>query len=215
LGIGWFVNAPHKETKGNDQTPASYYAFHVDVEGWYRTTPHEAALLAPHDLGVSALPHALPLRLGPWHGRDLAPDSQIETWYEDPDLVLRRRYTKHGEIIWLTAIGSHGAKSFHLFEHTPPICYASTGWRTREDMVKKVALEEGMAPVHRALFERRGERHLTYYWYQWNTPTRDAAEGIISWRLTTDVRDTMAEADDRLAAFLRLLYRQQITWHRF
>lgn len=189
---------------------------YVDVGGWYQTTPHERAVLGAYDLRAVALPAGLPYELDSWRGLDLETEPEVMVYYGQPDLLMQRRYVNgEGQIIWVTAIASRGPKSYRSFEHTPHICYPSSGWATLADDILKIPLAEGAIAVRRGLFERQGTRFLVYYWYQWDSPTRDAAEGITSWRLTTDATQDVASAAERLAAFMRLLFVEVVLWHRF
>jgi hypothetical protein len=111
------------------------YTFHTDVAGWYQATPDEGVVASPFDLSLDAAPASLPMTLGTWHATDLGTDNDIESWFESPDLVMRRAYQDdQGRLVWLTAIGSRGSKSFHIFEHTPRrVILAPTGrlWARR------------------------------------------------------------------------------------
>ena len=204
-----------------DQNTEPRYVFHIDVADWYRTTPDEVVIVSSYDLRPSALPESLPLTLHEWQGTNLGPDEEIETWYAHPDLVVRRCYEDGaGHLLWLTIISSHGPKSFHLFEHTPHTCYHSQGWTVLQDDIHKIALTGGTFPVRRGTFERRfsgheGTKHVVYYWYQWDSPRRDAAEGMASWRLTTDAGEDSAIAEVRLDDLLRLLFDEVVPWNRF
>ncbi|MBM3187118.1 MAG: EpsI family protein [Chloroflexi bacterium] len=189
---------------------------YVDVGGWYQTTPAECAVLSAHDLRADALPASLPEVLGPWRGVELDAEESVMTFYGQPDLLMQRRYEDaQGQAVWLTAIASRGPKSYRTFEHTPHICYPSTGWATLQDDTRQISLDEGAITVRRGLFELEGTRFLVYYWYQWDTPRRDAAEGISSWRLTTDATQDLSLAHERLAAFVRLLFVEVVAWQRF
>jgi hypothetical protein len=196
-------------------TPA--YIAYVDVAGWYETTPDETAMRTCYDLARENLAASLPLTLGEWQGVELGTTDEIETWYESPELVLRRRYTNaKGDLIWLTAIGSRGPSSFHIFEHTPHICYQSTGWRTLADEIRRVPLQQGAMPVRRGLFAVDGTQQVVYYWYQWDGPSRDPAEGVASWRLTGQVNGTDSiHIEEQMASFLNLIYLETYPWHRF
>jgi hypothetical protein len=192
------------------------HSFHVDVAGWYRATPDEVVVHSHHDLSRTALPASLPLTLGTWEGVELGTDADIEMWFENPDLVMRRQYSdRAGHIIWLTAIGSQGSKSFRIFEHTPHTCYPSADWTTVLDDVHRVSLDNGTFPVNRGLFRHGDAQRLVYYWYQWDTPARDAAQGVTSWRITTDAPADDAVTSERLEAFLNLLFDETMPWHRF
>jgi hypothetical protein len=191
-------------------------SFHVDVAGWYRATPDEVVVYSRYDLSRTALPASLPLALGDWEGVELGTDADIETWFENPDLVVRRQYSdRAGHIIWLTAIGSEGSKSFRIFEHTPHTCYPSADWSIMLDDVHHVPLKHGTFPVNRGLFAYGGTQRLVYYWYQWDTPARDAAQGVTSWRITTDAPADDDATPERLVTFLNLLFDETLPWHRF
>jgi hypothetical protein len=190
--------------------------FHVDVAGWYQTTPHEAVVLSRYDLAAGAFAGSLPFGLPGWRGVDLGASEEIERWYGTPDSVLRRRYENaSGDAVWITAISSRGAKSFRIFEHTPQICYPSSGWVKLADDTHTVLLGRGAFPVRRGLFEQGETRHVVYHWYQWDTPTRDAAQGITSWQLAADASSGVQAAEGLLSALLEVLFYDAIPWHRF
>jgi hypothetical protein len=192
------------------------YVFLTDLAGWYATTPDERAVASPYALGRATLAQALPLDLAGWHGTDLGFDPDIESLYAQPDVVLRRQYADTGgQSVWVTAINSHGAKSFHLFEHTPGICYVSAGWRPVQEDVCTVTLAHGSLPLRRGVYEREGQRQVVYSWYQWDSPARDAERGITSWRLTAEAPNGQAQAEQRLAHLVSLLFQEVLPWHRF
>ena len=215
-GASWLRWRPWPEADPQGRDPGALHVFHVDVAGWYQTTPHETVVLSLYDLRASSFVDSLPLMLPGWRGVELGVDEEIETWFERPDWVLRRRYEDaSGDSVWIRAISSRGAKSFRFFEHTPHACYPSTGWVTLADDTHGVSLGRGAFPVRRGVFEQEETRHLVYHWYQWDTPTRDAAKGITSWRLMADASDGVEAAERRLSALLRLLFYDVIPWHRF
>lgn len=189
---------------------------HIDLAGWYETTPNERVVYGPYDLHLDALPSSLPLQIGPWQGADLGPSAEVETFFAHPDLVIRREYMDpSGHVIWLLVIGSRGPKSFRLFEHTPEICYPSLGWRALIVDVTTVHLRDGVISVRRGVYERGPERHVVYSWYQWDNPIRDAAKGITSWRLATEAREGLEAAQSRLQDFIRQLFYDVLPWRRF
>lgn len=192
------------------------YTLHTDVAGWYAVTPEERAVRAAYDLRSEALPASLPLALGEWHGVELGRDAQIDALYAQPELALRRSYTNaRGQVLWLTAIGARGAASYRLFEHTPPICYASAGWCAADSGVKGLALAHGALPVRRDVFTQGQAMHIVYSWYQWDDPARTPEAGIVAWRLVAEAGVDATRADDALGAFVRALYREVLPWHRF
>jgi hypothetical protein len=190
--------------------------FYIDLAGWYETTPDEKAVASPYDLRPTALATSLPLELGDWKGESLGTDPDIETWYAQPDFVLRRQYLDHaGHLLWITAISSSGPKSFKIFEHTPPICYSSTHWDTLSDDIRQVTLRQGTVALRRGIFEQGGTRHVVYYWYQWDDLTRDAGKGVTTWRLIADASDSVEAAETRLQGLVGLLFTEVLPWHRF
>jgi hypothetical protein len=196
--------------------PAVSYMFHTDVAGWYQATPDEGVVLSAYNLSLDALPATLPMEMDSWHATDLGTDADIETWFAGPDLVLRRAYEDGtGRLVWLTAIGSRGSKSFRIFEHTPKTCYPSADWAALGESVHRVPLATGSLAVRRALFGKDGQQRLVYYWYQWDRASRDALEGVTSWRLTMDVTADEADTAAQLDAFMGLLFHQAVAWHRF
>ncbi|MBC7236049.1 MAG: exosortase-associated EpsI family protein [Chloroflexi bacterium] len=197
------------------------YLLHTDVAGWYEVTPDEAVVISPYDLRIDKVSEALPLTLGRWRGEELGSDADIDKWYDQPDVVLRRLYRGGTEeFVWLTVIASRGPKSFHLFEHTPHSCHTSASWQTFLDDIVRVPIAEGKAfAVRRGAFARDEIQRVIYYWYQWDGPSRDPAKGVASWRLSTEVtgvdRHGLADAERRLIELARLLFGDTARWHRF
>ncbi len=220
-GLAWIAQGRSAREVALDVGAAhgAHYTMHSDVAGWYAITADEAVLVSPYDLRLSGVAEALPWTLGPWTGRDLGPSDEIAVWYDEPELVIRRRYDDDsGRLVWLTVIASRGPKSFRLFEHTPHICYAGSEWQTLIDDVVSVPLARGAFAVRRGAFSRDGERHLVYTWYQWDSPSRDPAQGVASWRLSTEMpegEEALSAAEARLAAFARLLWSETVPWRRF
>ena len=218
------LQAGPSEASQSARVAATYHLFHVDIAGWYRSTPDEVVVLSPFDLRLSALPDSLPMTLGTWQGEELGSDQEIEDLYAEPDLVTRRRYQgADGRGFWLTAIGSRGAKSFRIFEHTPPICYVSSGWETEGDDAHRVPLQQGALPVRRGVFQAEGVTRVVYYWYQWDGPSRDPTSGVTSWRLTADAAsggakaggDDTRDAEAVLTEVVSLLFEETLPWNRF
>lgn len=216
LGAGAIRLWPRLRPAAPSASSTALQIVYVDWAGWYQTTPDEKAVTTRYDLRWAALPDALPLQLGLWQGTELGTDHEIETWFAQPERVLRRRYVDPGgHLLWLTVIASRGPKSFRLFEHTPHTCYPSAGWASLVDEIQRVPLATGAVAVRRGLFAREEERQVVYYWYQWDGPERDAAQGVASWRLVADAADGLAPAEARLQAFMQMLYEATLPWHRF
>ena len=215
-GATLLLRSKAPESVPQEQSASPQFIFHVDTAGWYKTTSNESVVASPFDLTPSAVPESLPLTLQNWRGTELGTDKDIETWFDHPDVVVRRRYEDEGgHVVWLTLVASSGPKSFHIFEHTPHSCYPSACWTTLQDDIHRIVLNQGTIPVRRGAFEREGATNVVYYWYQWNSPARDPAKGVASWRLTTNAPDGREAAEARLAVFLNLLFRETLPWNRF
>jgi hypothetical protein len=65
------------------------------------------------------------------------------------------------------------------------------------------------------VFTHEGAREVVYYWYQWDSPVRDAAVGVTSWRIVTDATEGEAAAEALLGEVVNLLYQETLPWHRF
>lgn len=71
----------------------------------------------------------IPLKLGPWLGRDETLDERVLNLKSFDDDFVNRVYhnTKDGRQVWLF-IGYSGRPYVHL-EHRPELCYPSNGWQ--------------------------------------------------------------------------------------
>ena len=135
----------------------------------------------------------------------------------NPEVAIERTYRRDGgDIVWLSAFGSLGNKSFHLFEHTPETCYPLGGWVV--DRFERVGLPMGprLMPVHYGLAHNGGDRMVFAYLYVWDTPARDPERGVLSLRLAAPVRDDPDTTWSVLAdEFLAELFPSTLDWRRF
>ena len=202
-----------------DSSIRADHVFFADVEGWYRITRNERAVASPYDLRLSSLPDALPTRIGDWTATDLPMNPQVTTLYDNPEVAFQRAYQNPaGDVVWLTLIGHRGAASFHLFEHTPTICYPLQGWSMVRESVDAVPLEGGSLYAQRGVArnETDGSQIAVYYWYLWDTEARDPKDGILSIRISSPILDS----EDRAAAlleknFIPQLFPTVVPWRRF
>lgn len=200
--------------------PAPRHVVFADVEGWYRQTPSEVALATPVDWSLEALPGALPLELGPWAGGEREHDPAVDEWFRDPPVSVERTYRREdGELVWLSAFGHRGKRSYHLFEHTPDTCYPLGGWAIERFAPRRLALGDGPRPltVNHGVARRADGRQLVFlYLYLWDAPGRDPERGVLSLRLAAPVSATpeatlaMLERD-----FLPQLFVTTLPWRRF
>ncbi len=197
--------------------PATQSVVFADTEGWYGRSALEVAVASPLRLGLADLPEGLPLRLGPWEGRDRPPDAEVERWFEAPELVIQRTYRRaDGELVWLSAFGSRGDKSFHLFEHVPELCYPLGGWRVSHFAVARLPLGPRPLPVNHGIAGNGEDQLVFFYLYLWDSPARDAARGTLSLRLAAPVRRSPEATFAMLAQdFIPQLFSRTLPWSRF
>jgi hypothetical protein len=209
---------------GNPLPPATLAAatdpgtpYLVDVEGWYQITPQERAVTSRFDLSLSALPSSLPMQIGPWSGSTMTPSPDIATWFDNPEVAIERQYVNPaGDIMWLAVFGSAGAKSFHLFEHTPQTCYPGTGWNILRQDINSIPIGSSAIYAQRGLAVKDGSKLLVLYFYVWNNLERDAGHGVLSFRLTAPVLIDEAHTLQTMKQdFLNQIFNQVLPWHRF
>lgn len=197
--------------------PPSGHVVFIDVEGWYRRTPDEVAARTSFDLTLSGLPHGLPLKLGRWYGEERVHDPAVDIWLKNPEVAIERTYRgPDGEIVWLSAFGSRGVKSFHLFEHTPETCYPLGGWSVDRFELDRLPLGPRDLPVNRGLASNSGKQLVFAYFYVWDSPARDPERGVLSLRLAAPVeQDSEATWAMLVCDFLPELIPSTLSWRRF
>lgn len=193
------------------------HLFFLDTEGWYRITEWETAVLSPYDLRIDALPEALPMEIGPWRGEELPLSPVVRTWFDNPDVAFQRAYrNERGDLIWLSVFGSRGPKSFRLFEHTPRTCYPLAGWFMSRVDVDAIPIGQGAFYAQRGFAGNGKQRLVVLYWYLWDNPQRDPADGVVSIRVSTPIQSTDEEALRLLKEeFLPRLFTDVVPWRRF
>lgn len=198
-------------------TEVTGHLFFADTEGWYRITDRETAVLSPYDLRIDALPDGLPMEIGPWRGESLPLDPLVNVWFDNPEVALQRAYRNdRGDLVWLSVFGSRGPRSFRLFEHTPRTCYPLAGWPMRREDLDTIPVGTGHMYAQRGFAGNGDQQLVVLYWYLWDNPQRDPADGVLSFRVSTPIRTTEAEALRVLKEeFLPHLFTDVVPWHRF
>ena len=95
------------------------YIYFVDVEGWYRITPHETVVRSAYDLSGATtedVAQSLPAELGVWRqvGEDqnVANDPAVVYYLKNPTVALQRKYEHpSGQVVTLAIIGNTGDDS--------------------------------------------------------------------------------------------------------
>ncbi|RME48977.1 MAG: exosortase-associated EpsI family protein [Chloroflexi bacterium] len=191
--------------------------YFVDTEGWYRITDNERAVISPYSLRLNDLPDSLPMDLGPWHGRPLPLGPEIAQWFDNPELAFQREYRNDGgDIVWLSVFGSRGPKSFRLFEHTPATCYPLSGWAMMQQELDFITIGNGKIYAQRGFAANGPNELIVLYFYLWDNPGRDPADGVVSIRVSAPIQTDEAETLRLLKEdFLPHLFTDVVPWHRF
>jgi len=234
-GVAWgqrlfpasFVEPASLGGDGEGSASAAQYTYFVDVEGWYRITPYEAAVRSPYDLTADSseeMAKALPAALSEWEqvGVDgyIAEDPTVVRYLRHPTVALQRSYRDPvGQNLALVLIGNVGDDSFLLFSHTPDICYPSSDWEILEDRRDSALLDDRPMYAH-YLFAGHvgtGARLVVLYWYLWDNPGRDSRDGVLSMRVNLYLLAGQGEEEALARAwdFVRLLFPATAAWERF
>lgn len=191
------------------------YSYLMDVAGWYEITPNESAVASAYDFSIDRM-KALPTKMGRWNGEPLDLGNEVDVWFENPALALSSLYRDdRGNQLWFSVFGSRSSKSYSLFEHTPSTSYPAAGWTLEQQTLRTIPIESRKISVQEAVLSKAGARRIAFYWYLWNDFSRDPEQGLMTMRLHIQV--TQSDEDARRAGedFMRALFPQVITWHRF
>jgi hypothetical protein len=203
------------------------YTYFVDIEGWYRVTPYETAVRSAFDLTgetTEALASAVPATLGEWQqvGEDqyIGDDPAVVFYLNHPTIAFQRVYQDpSGQKATLAVIGNKGEDSFLLFSHTPETCYPGRLYQVLENRRVSAALTGQPMHAQYILTEHAetGERLMVLFWYMWDNPQRDSADGVLSIRVNLFVPPGQSEQAilDRAWDFVSELYPAAVPWDRF
>ena len=232
LVLAWAASRPAgPDRAAGSATPAAAsppeYTYFVDVEGWYRITPHEAVVRSGYDLTAGtteAAAAALPSALGEWRqageDEDLGDDPAVIEYLNHPTVALQRTY-RHadGQRLVLALLGNRGDDSYLLFSHTPETCYPGRLWQTVDSGLESTSIAGQAVHVRYLLAEHleTRDRLVVMFWYLWDNPERDAQEGVLSMRLNLWV--PAGESEQAVLArgweFFQLLFPTALPWDRF
>ena len=106
---------------------------------------------------------------GSWVSEDIPVEDGVAQMLR-ADFNLQRAY-RHplGEVIFLY-VGYYGTARGGRPEHTPWVCYPSTGWRILASRVRTVDEASGLR-ANELVVESEGERRLVLFWYRSGTRT--------------------------------------------
>jgi len=204
--------APPVPVRSGDVVRLNTYL--IDVAGWYEITPNESAVATPLDLTIDGL--KMPDKLGRWTSTPYPLGSEVDQWFENPDLALSSIYRDDRDHqLWFSVFGSRSRKSYFLFEHTPITSYPAAGWTVIENGVVPISIGDQSIRVQKTTLSKDKERRLAFYWYLWSDFNRDPEQGVMTMRLHIPVITTDQDAFDAGVDFLRALFPQVVVWRRF
>jgi EpsI family protein len=107
--------------------------------------------------------------VGSWSSEEIPVEDDVARMLR-ADFNLQRAY-RHplGERVFLY-VGYYGTARGGRPEHTPWLCYPSTGWEIRESRVVPVDPGAGLR-ANELLVESEGDRRLVLFWYRSGTRT--------------------------------------------
>jgi EpsI family protein len=107
--------------------------------------------------------------VGSWSSEDIPVEDGVAQMLR-ADFNLQRAY-RHplGELVFLY-VGYYGTARGGRPEHTPWLCYPSTGWEIRDSRVVPVDPAAGLR-ANELVVESEGERRLVLFWYRSGTRT--------------------------------------------
>ena len=179
------------------------YTYIVDIDNW-RRTPRERAVQSPYNFSLESDLNELPLAVGEWQGRDVPMTNLEALILLEPEQYVQRLYSRpDGRYVWLSLIGSHKSKSFH----SPQICYTADGWST-DASSEPIPLQEGEIYALRLvatkpLTEDRQTHHVVLYFYIWPSTTRDNSQGLVLFKTTSPLYNTVEETLEMQKDFIR------------
>ena len=222
-----YAELPTPVVESNSSAQDLAYTYFVDVEGWYRITPYETAVRSAVDLTgdtTEDIAAAIPTSLGEWQqiGEDeyIADDPAVVYYLKHPTVALQRKYrAPSGQVVTLAIIGNQGEDSFLLFSHTPETCYPGRLWQVVENRRESALLDDQPMYAQYLLTEhaQTGQKLMVLFWYLWDNPRRDSAEGVLSIRVNLFLAEDQSkeQALDQAWSFVREILPATVPWERF
>jgi len=196
-------------------TVARLHSYLIDVAGWYEITPNESVIATPIDFSIDGL-KKLPDLLGRWRSSPYQLGSEVDLWFDNPDLAISTIYSDdRNHQLWFSIFGSRSKKSYALFEHTPITSYPAAGWTVVENGIAPVTIGDKTIRVQKATLTKDNERRVAMYWYLWTDFNRDPEQGVLTMRLHIPVVTTDDDAFQAGQDFLRQVFPQVVPWKRF
>lgn len=164
-----------------------------------------------------------PAEIGEWTGKRQVMEQQYLNALSFSDYIIADYRNSAGkEINFYIAYYETQRKGESI--HSPETCLPGGGWIFRESGAATITLagnNPGSITVNRAFMEKPGTRELVYFWFPmrgrvlttlygvklanfWDAMTRQRTDGALVRVITQiDEKETMAEAESRLAGFTK------------
>lgn len=130
------------------------------------------ALTSTEEVVLSQSLSSLPLRVGPWEGRDAAPLAPDILATLRVDEYVNRGYRAPGRPHLSLYVGYYHSQRQGQTMHSPLNCMPGSGWqpmlRTRIGITAPAAIgaASGRVDVNRMIIQKGLDRQLVLYWYQ-------------------------------------------------
>jgi hypothetical protein len=200
--------SPVEPVSAADVSSNQYVA---DLDFWQRT-PRESTITSPVRFDLDADLNQVPLKVADWTGEDMPETNEEVMILLEPEQYVRRLYQNDaGQYVWLTMIGGRSSQPFHA----PDICYDADGWQY--DLGSHaVPLEDG-SQLYGLWLEAdklidshdTPVKHVVYYFYLFPDKTRNLADGIVLFKLTSAEYGSLEETLEMQGDFVRGLFGTQ------
>lgn len=180
----------------------------ADLDFWKRT-PRETKVVATAHFDLSHDLNDVPLEVGDWKGEDVPETNQEVMILLQPEQYIQRLYQNtDGQYMWLTMVGGRSSQPFHA----PDICYDADGWQYNLGSYA-VDLAQG-GEVHGIYLEAektypgdaQPTQHIVSYFYLFPNEQRDLADGIVLFKLTSNLIGSVEQTLDMHADFVQQFF---------
>ena len=204
-----FVYAPRffasDAESGSSAEFSDLHSYTGDLDFWQKT-PREATVYATARFDLDADLADIPTVVGNWTGQDMPETNQEVMILLEPEQYVRRLYQdEQGRYLWLSLIGGRSSKPFHA----PDICYDADGWQY--DLGSHPVTLDGGGELYGLWLEAEKTNpgdselteHVVFYFYLFPNERRDLSEGIVLFKLTSSVYESVEETLAMQSDFVR------------
>lgn len=187
--------SPDEVSSNKDETSLSrIYKFTSDTSHYFSTS-HEGKFVSNTNYLYKPNLEHLPWHLGDWEGWDLESD--------DPNILYHRFYQdiNSGASAYLMAV--HGTNESQF--HTPEVCYIGDGWKVIERRFKSITLRNEVFQVRYAVVTKGDMSQLVLYWYLWPDSRRNITDGLVMFRVSIIIDETLEGAEKDALDFIEQL----------